>query len=66
MAGPKPLTKNQNETLKKLLLKQKEWEKNKSQIKTAKKPPSKKPASKGSKGVGWGEPVAPYKKKKKA
>ena len=66
MGNAKDLTNNQKETLKKLLLKQKEWEKNKAQIKTAKKPPSKKPASKGSKGVGWGEPVDPYKKKNKA
>ena len=37
MSTPKDLTKNQKETLKQLLLKQKEWEKNKQQIKTAKK-----------------------------
>ena len=36
MATPRDLTKGQKETLKKLLLKQKEWEKNKAQIKTAK------------------------------
>tara|TARA_R100000458_G_C8250075_1_gene227206 strand:- start:880 stop:1122 length:243 start_codon:yes stop_codon:yes gene_type:complete len=36
MTNPKPLTKNQTETLKKLQLKQMEWEKNKKQIKTAK------------------------------
>ena len=37
MPTPKDLTKNQKETLKQLLLKQKEWEKNKQNIKTAKK-----------------------------
>ena len=36
MPTPRDLTKNQKETLKQLLLKQKEWEKNKKQIKTAK------------------------------
>ena len=36
MATPRDLTKGQKETLKKLLLKQKEWEKNKAQVKTAK------------------------------
>ena len=37
MPTPRDLTKNQKETLKQLLLKQKEWEKNKQNIKTAKK-----------------------------
>ena len=37
MPTPRDLTKNQKETLKQLLLKQKEWEKNKQQIKKAKK-----------------------------
>ena len=41
MATPRDLTKGQKETLKKLLLKQKEWEKNKKMIKTAKKPVAK-------------------------
>ena len=41
MATPRDLTKGQKETLKKLLLKQKEWEKNKKMIKTAKKPKAK-------------------------
>ena len=36
MATPKDLTNNQREQLKKLLLKQKEWEKQKEQIKRAK------------------------------
>jgi len=36
MTKPSDLTKSQKETLKKLLLKQKEWERNKAQIKTAK------------------------------
>ena len=36
MGNPKDLTSNQKETLKKLLLKQKDWEKQKQQIKTAK------------------------------
>ena len=36
MANPRDLTKIQKETLKKLLLKQKEWEKSKKMIKTAK------------------------------
>ena len=36
MANPKDLTKNQKETLKKLLLKQKEWEHQKKTIKSAK------------------------------
>ena len=35
MPNPKPLTPNQKETLKKLQFKQKEWEQNKKQIKTA-------------------------------
>ncbi len=39
MANPKPLTNNQKETLKKLQLKQMEWEKEKSQIKRAKAKP---------------------------
>ena len=39
MATPRDLTKGQKETLKNLLLKQKEWEKNKKMIKTAKKKP---------------------------
>ena len=37
MGNAKDLTNNQKETLKKLLLKQKEWEKSKAAIKTAKK-----------------------------
>ena len=37
MKPAKDLTKNQKDTLKKLLLKQKQWEQNKQQIKTAKK-----------------------------
>ena len=37
MPTPRDLTKGQKETLKKLLLKQKEWEKSKAAIKTAKK-----------------------------
>ena len=36
MPTPRDLTKGQKETLKKLLLKQKDWEKQKQQIKTAK------------------------------
>jgi len=36
MPTSRDLTKGQKETLKKLLLKQKEWEKNKAQVKTAK------------------------------
>ena len=43
MAAARDLTKGQKETLKKLLLKQKELEKNKAQIKTAKKQAVKKP-----------------------
>ena len=39
MRNPKPLTKPQTETLKKLQLKQMEWEKEKSQIKRAKAKP---------------------------
>ena len=39
MPNPKPLTKNQKDTLKKLQLKQMEWEQNKKQIKTAKAKP---------------------------
>ena len=39
MSNPKPLTKNQKDTLKKLQLKQMEWEQNKKQIKTAKAKP---------------------------
>tara|TARA_Y100001963_G_scaffold114181_1_gene158297 strand:+ start:167 stop:343 length:177 start_codon:yes stop_codon:yes gene_type:complete len=39
MATPKDLTKGQKETLKKLLLKQKQWEKSKEQIKQAKAKP---------------------------
>ena len=42
MPTPRDLTKNQKETLKQLLLKQKEWEKNKQQIKAAKKKPTNK------------------------
>ena len=41
MPTPRDLTKNQKETLKKLLLKQKEWENRKQNIKTAKKKPTK-------------------------
>ena len=37
MPTPRDLTKNQKETLKQLLLKQKEWENRKQNIKTAKK-----------------------------
>ena len=37
MGNSKDLTSNQKETLKKLLLKQKDWEKSKAQIKQAKK-----------------------------
>ena len=37
MSTPKDLTNNQKDTLKKLLLKQKEWENQKKAIKTAKK-----------------------------
>jgi hypothetical protein len=37
MSKPKELTKSQKETLNKLLLKQKEWERSKLHIKTAKK-----------------------------
>ena len=36
MANPKDLTKNQKETLKKLLLKQEQWQKEKDQLKRAK------------------------------
>ncbi len=39
MPNPKPLTTNQKDTLKKLQLKQMEWEQNKKQIKTAKAKP---------------------------
>ena len=39
MGNPKDLTSNQKDQLKKLLLKQKEWEKNKEQIKRAKAKP---------------------------
>ena len=39
MSNPTPLTKNQKDTLKKLQLKQMEWEQNKKQIKTAKAKP---------------------------
>ena len=42
MANPRDLTKNQKETLKKLLLKQKQWEKEKSQLKRAKAKPKSK------------------------
>jgi len=41
MATPRDLTKGQKETLKKLLLKQKQWEKSKEQIKQAKAKPKK-------------------------
>jgi len=37
MSKPKELSKSQKETLQKLLLKQKEWERSKLHIKTAKK-----------------------------
>ena len=39
MPNPKPLTPNQKDTLKKLQLKQMEWEQNNKQIKTAKSKP---------------------------
>ncbi len=39
MTAPKDLTSNQKDQLKKLLLKQKEWEKSKEQIKRAKAKP---------------------------
>ena len=41
MGNPKDLTKNQKEQLKQLLLKQKEWEKQKELIKRAKAKPKK-------------------------
>ena len=43
MPNPKPLTKTQKDTLKKLQLKQMEWEQNKKMIKTAKAKPKKDP-----------------------